>query len=62
MVGESTVKRPKRKLKHCDCPVYCKYCGAKLRRDPVGHLCGTRNCQWRDGVPHCFSGVYGDKP
>ncbi len=20
----------------CDCPIYCKFCGAKLRRDYVG--------------------------
>lgn len=30
----------------CDCPIHCKFCGAKLRRDVVGHYCPTKNCQW----------------
>ena len=35
------------------CPIYCKYCGAKLKRDNVGHYCPTRNCQWQYGVSGC---------
>lgn len=31
--------------------IYCKYCGAKLKRDYVGPLCPTHNCQWQHGVP-----------
>jgi hypothetical protein len=30
----------------CECPVYCKFCGSKLRLDPFGHYCPTPNCQW----------------
>lgn len=47
--------------KGCDCPLYCKYCGAKFRRDPVGHLCSSKNCQWEHGVPGCQNGVYSMK-
>lgn len=36
-----------------NCPIYCKYCGAKLKRDPVGHYCPTHNCQWQFGVTDC---------
>ena len=38
-----TVRRTRRR---CACPVHCKYCGAQLRIDPMGHYCPTRNCQW----------------
>jgi len=31
--------------------IYCKICGARLRRDSVGLLCPTRNCEWQHGVP-----------
>lgn len=31
----------------CECPIHCKYCGAKLKRDALGyHYCPTHNCQW----------------
>lgn len=30
---------------------HCKYCGARLKRDPDGQLCPTRNCQWQHGLP-----------
>ena len=40
-------------MKKCDCPVRCKYCGAKLRKDQAGHYCPTDNCQWRYGVDGC---------
>ncbi len=26
--------------------IYCRYCGAKLKRDTVGMYCPTKNCQW----------------
>lgn len=42
-----------KKVMTCNCPMYCKYCGAKLRLDAVGHYCPTRNCQWRHGVSGC---------
>ena len=45
-----------KKPKPCDCPVYCKYDGAKLKRDTVGHRCPTRNCQWEFGANKCKSG------
>lgn len=32
-------------------PIYCKYCGAKLRKDQVGPYCPTKNCQWEHGLP-----------
>lgn len=35
------------------CPIYCRYCGAKLRRDTVGHYCPTHSCQWQHGVATC---------
>jgi hypothetical protein len=54
--------------KKCDCPLYCKYCGAKLRRDSIGHYCPTKNCQWQHGVKGCLGGrcipllVWSDAP
>jgi hypothetical protein len=45
----------------CNCPLYCKYCGAKLRRDPVGHYCPTRNCQWQHGANNCQAGLKGKR-
>ena len=48
-------RKPK---KTCKCPYRCKYCGVKLDRDPVGHLCHTRNCQWEYGTPDCFEKDY----
>ena len=30
--------------------IYCKYCGAKLKKDYIGKYCGTRNCQWEFGI------------
>jgi len=37
----------------CQCPLYCKYCGAKRKRDSVGHYCPTKNCQWAQGYKDC---------
>ena len=37
------------------CYVFCKYCGARLKRDAVGHYCPTHNCQWSQGVSNCVS-------
>lgn len=31
--------------------IYCKYCGAKLRRDSIGQYCPQKNCQWHHGLP-----------
>lgn len=31
--------------------IRCKFCGARLRRDVVGQLCPTENCQWQHGLP-----------
>jgi hypothetical protein len=31
--------------------LFCKFCGAKLRRDPHGQYCPTHNCQWQHGLP-----------
>jgi hypothetical protein len=39
--------------KNDGCPLYCKYCGARLRLDSVGHYCPTRKCKWRYGVQDC---------
>jgi hypothetical protein len=36
-----------------DCPLYCNFCGAKLRLDSIGHYCPTPNCQWQYGVEKC---------
>ena len=41
-------KKPK-----CECPIHCRYCGAQLRRDHIGHYCPTQNCQWQFGVKDC---------
>jgi len=41
-------------MKKCSCPIYCKYCGAKLKKDIVGHYCPTENCQWHHGVDDCY--------
>jgi hypothetical protein len=30
--------------------IYCKYCGAKLKKDFIGKKCGTRNCKWEFGM------------
>jgi hypothetical protein len=30
--------------------IYCKYCGATLKKDFIGKKCGTRNCQWEFGM------------
>lgn len=46
----------------CDCPIYCRFCGARLRRDYVGHKCPTHNCQWQHGAGDgdgCMSGHSG---
>jgi hypothetical protein len=40
--------------KKCGCPLYCKYCGAKLRKDVVGHYCPSKNCQWSHGAKGCY--------
>ncbi|MFW9873510.1 MAG: hypothetical protein ACFFG0_10435 [Candidatus Thorarchaeota archaeon] len=26
--------------------MYCKYCGARLKKDHIGKYCPTKNCQW----------------
>ena len=31
--------------------IYCRFCGAKLKRDEVGMYCPTKNCQWSHGLP-----------
>jgi len=31
--------------------MYCRFCGARLKRDTVGKYCPTRNCQWQHGIP-----------
>lgn len=49
------------KRKKCSCPIYCRFCGARLKRDPVGHLCPSRNCQWEHGVPGCMKDAGNDK-
>ncbi len=30
--------------------IYCKYCGARLRRDAIGQHCPTKNCKWEHGL------------
>ncbi len=40
-------------MRKCGCPSRCQICGARLRRDAVGHLCPTRNCQNRHAYPGC---------
>jgi hypothetical protein len=42
--------------KKCDCPIYCRYCGAKLMKDHVGHYCPTPNCQNQYGADNCLNG------
>jgi hypothetical protein len=37
----------------CQCPARCNYCGARRRRDAVGHYCPTKNCQWQHGYSTC---------
>lgn len=44
---------PKAKKPTCECPARCKYCGAKRRRDIVGHYCPTNNCDWQHGYSTC---------
>ena len=39
--------------RRCNCPTFCKYCGAELKRDPIGHYCPTKNCQFHQGVSTC---------
>ena len=46
-------RRSGSKVCKCSCPVYCRYCGAKRRRDHVGHYCPTKNCQWEHGYKGC---------
>lgn len=29
--------------------IYCKFCGAKLKKDRDGLYCPTKNCQWSLG-------------
>lgn len=41
-------------VKQCECPLYCRYCGAGLRQDWLGHYCPTHNCQWAHGVEGCL--------
>lgn len=31
--------------------IYCKFCGAKLKKDLIGLYCPTNNCSWRHGLP-----------
>jgi len=49
------------KRKTCECPIYCKYCGSRLRRDWIGHFCPTKNCQWQHGVKGCEPSGEGEK-
>lgn len=37
----------------CPCPLHCRFCGAARRRDPVGHYCPTKNCQYQYGYAEC---------
>lgn len=53
-IDEGEAVKPK-----CSCPIYCKYCGAKRKRDMYGHLCGTRNCQWEYGFMGCTDRNFG---
>lgn len=45
------------KKKKCNCPIYCKFCGAKLGKDYIGHFCQTANCQWQFGVDDCIGNI-----
>ena len=38
----------------CKCPPRCPCCGARRRKDAVGHYCPTLNCQWHYGYPECM--------
>lgn len=40
------VCQPVRKVKY----EYCRYCGARLRRDWIGQFCPSENCQWHHGL------------
>ena len=40
--------------KKCNCPIYCRFCGSKLKKDNVGHYCPQKNCQWQYGVDNCY--------
>lgn len=40
------VPRPRKKEPR----IYCKYDGAKLKRDIVGKKCPTKNCHWEHGM------------
>jgi hypothetical protein len=31
----------------------CRFCGARLKLDSVGHYCPTKNCQYQFGVKEC---------
>jgi hypothetical protein len=31
----------------------CRFCGARLKQDSVGHYCPTKNCQYQHGVKEC---------
>jgi len=39
--------------KKCDCPIYCRFCGVRLKKDHVGHYCPSENCSWSFGVDEC---------
>jgi len=43
----------------CSCAsgVRCRYCGALLSRDMIGHYCPTVNCQWEHGLDECVIAV-----
>lgn len=38
------IKTERRGMK-CNCPIYCRFCGARLKKDHIGHYCPTANCQ-----------------
>jgi hypothetical protein len=35
----------------CERLIYCKKCGARLKRDFIGPRCPTVSCQWNHGIP-----------
>lgn len=35
------------------CPIYCRFCGAVLKKDYIGHYCTTSNCTNQYGVDGC---------
>lgn len=45
--NDSEFKKGRKEAKKIDGYVYCKYCGAKLKKDFVGKFCPTKNCQWQ---------------